>query len=102
MLSFLKKMMGGSNDDAAMKEALTQGAVIVDVRSPSEFAGGHAANAKNIPLDRLDGNIAKIKAFNKPIVVCCASGMRSARAKSILQNSGITQVFDAGSWYSLR
>ncbi|MFN3849905.1 MAG: rhodanese-like domain-containing protein [Spirosomataceae bacterium] len=101
MLNLFKNLFGGTNTEE-IKEVIANGGVIIDVRSAGEFAGGHAKGAKNIPLDQLQSNIAKIKAFKKPIVVCCASGMRSARAKSILANQGIEQVYDAGGWANLR
>jgi len=49
----------------------------------------------------LDKNISKIEKYKKPIVLCCASGMRSARAKGVLVNKGIANVYDAGSWSNL-
>ena len=85
-----------------MKEIIESGAVIIDVRTPGEFSGGHAAKAVNIPLDTLDNNISKIKGFKKPIVLCCASGMRSARAKGFLQGKGVENLHDAGAWSNIR
>ncbi len=84
-----------------MKDVLAQGAVIVDVRSAGEFAGGHAKGAVNIPLDQIEIKVNKIRSYQKPIVVCCASGMRSARAKTLLEKQGITDLYDAGSWHNL-
>ncbi len=99
MFGLFKKLFGGNGEE--IKEALAAGAVVIDVRSPGEFAGGHAKNAVNIPLDQIGKNIKKIQNYKKPVVVCCASGMRSARAKGLLSAQGIT-VFDAGSWVNLR
>ncbi len=101
MLDLFKNLFGGSNT-AEIKEIIANGGIIIDVRSAGEFAGGHAQGAKNIPLEQLQSNITKIKAFKKPIVVCCASGMRSARAKTVLTNQGIENVYDAGGWTNLR
>jgi phage shock protein E len=100
MFDFLKKIFSGT-DMTEIKEVIAQGGIIIDVRSSGEFSGGHPKNAKNIPLDKLESNIAQIKSMKKPIVVCCASGMRSARAKSILMNHGIEKVYDAGGWHNL-
>lgn len=100
MLDFFKKILGGgpSVDYAALIE---NGAVIIDVRTTGEFAGGHIKQSINIPLDKLEDSIKKIK--NKgPIIVCCASGMRSGSAKSILSRHGFTEVYNAGSWTNLR
>ncbi|WP_266367292.1 rhodanese-like domain-containing protein [Tellurirhabdus rosea] len=100
MLSFIKTIFGGS-EDATLQEVLAKDSVIIDVRTPAEFSGGHAPRAINIPLDELPRKIAFIRAQQKPVVVCCASGMRSARAKSLLAQNGITDVHDAGSWRKL-
>lgn len=94
--------MFGSSGSANIHEVLSEGAILIDVRSPAEFAGGHAQGAVNIPLDQVDARIAQIKSYNKPIVLCCASGMRSARAKGLLINQGITAVHDAGSWRNIK
>ena len=99
MMNLLKSLFGGTNT-ADLKEKVTAGAIIVDVRTPGEFPGGHAKNAKNIPLDALSDKIGQIQSWKKPIVVCCASGMRSARAKSQLEAKGI-EVYDAGPWKNL-
>lgn len=100
MLNFLKNMFSGT-DMTEIKEIIANGGVIIDVRTPAEFSGGHPKGAKNIPLDRLESNISQIKNMKKPVVVCCASGMRSARAKSILSARGIENVYDAGGWHNL-
>ena len=100
MLDLLKKMLGGG-PKVDYAQLVKDGAVIIDVRTVGEFNGGHAKGAINIPLDKLEGSIKKIK--NKgPIIVCCASGMRSGSAKSILKSHGFTEVYNAGSWYNLR
>ncbi|ADB38700.1 rhodanese-like domain-containing protein [Spirosoma linguale] len=101
MLNLFKSIFG-SSDSANIQDILSDGAVLIDVRSPGEFAGGHVKGAVNIPLDQVDARIAQIKRYNKPIVLCCASGMRSARAKGLLISQGITDVHDAGSWRNIR
>lgn len=82
-------------------ELVKKGAVILDVRSKSEYDGGHIKNSINIPVDQLQKNLSKLKDKNKPIITCCASGMRSASAKSILQNNGYKNVHNGGGWSSL-
>ncbi len=81
-----------------IKEAMEQGAIVIDVRSSGEFASGHAEGSINIPLDKIEANIKKIKNYNTPIVVCCASGMRSGMAQGILKKNGIENVVNAGRW----
>lgn len=80
---------------------LEKGAVIVDVRTSAEYARGHAKNSLNIPLADLQNQIKQIGAPDRPVVVCCASGTRSAMAARILKTHGFTQVVNAGSWSSL-
>lgn len=58
---------------------------------------GHVKGSKNIPLQSIQGQVNKIKKMNKPVVVCCASGMRSAQAASILSQAGIETV-NGGGW----
>ncbi len=82
-------------------ELIAQGATIVDVRSPGEYKGGHIKNSINIPLDSLSKGLSKINK-NKPVITCCASGMRSSSAKSILKSNGFTDVHNGGGWMSLQ
>jgi rhodanese-related sulfurtransferase len=55
----------------------------------------------NISVDTLSSNLNKLKK-DKPIITCCASGMRSASAKSILKSNGFTEVHNGGGWSSLQ
>lgn len=101
MLNTLKKILGfGPKVDYA--ELVKQGAVILDVRSKGEYAGGHVKGSINIPVDQLGKSLSQLKDKNKPIITCCASGMRSASAKSILKSNGYTTVHNGGSWMSLQ
>ena len=84
------------------KELVKQGAVILDVRTKGEFASGHIKGSINIPVNQLSGNLSQLKDKSKPIITCCASGMRSASAKSILKSSGYTNVHNGGGWGSLQ
>lgn len=101
MLATIKKLLGfGPKADFA--ELVSQGAVILDVRSKGEYAGGHIKGSINIPVDQLSGNLNKLKDKNKVIITCCASGMRSASAKGILTSNGFTKVYNGGGWQSLK
>jgi phage shock protein E len=80
---------------------LRQGAIIVDVRTDAEFRVDHAKGSINIPLDKLNRNLSRLKT-DTAIITCCASGMRSATAKKILITHGFTQVYNAGSWKNLK
>lgn len=98
MLDAIKNLFRMDKTDYA--DLVKQGAVIVDVRSKSEYAGGHIKGSLNIPVDQLDKNLSKLSK-DKTIITCCASGMRSASAKSILQNNGYKNVHNGGRWMSL-
>lgn len=100
MINAIKNLlgMGPQVDYAAL---VKQGAIIVDVRSKAEYADGHIKGSINIPLQNLEANIGKLKK-DKPVITCCASGMRSASAKGILQSKGFAEVHNGGGWMSLQ
>ncbi len=100
MLDALKKLLG-LTPPTDYKALLKEGAVIIDVRTKGEYAGGHIQKSKNIPLDTLGNNLGKFKDKNQPIITCCASGMRSGSAKRMLQSKGYTNVYNGGGWSSL-
>jgi phage shock protein E len=83
------------------KELLNRGAVIIDVRTIEEFRQGHIDRSVNIPLNSLPHNLSKLKK-DQVIITCCASGIRSASAKSILNSNGYSEVYNGGGWKSLQ
>ncbi|MBX7108479.1 MAG: rhodanese-like domain-containing protein [Chitinophagales bacterium] len=101
MLSTLKKILG-LGPAVNYAELVNQGAIILDVRSKQEYATGHIKGSINIPVDQLSSSSGKLKDKNRPIITCCASGMRSSSAKSILHAKGYSQVFNGGGWHSLQ
>ncbi|AEV33896.1 rhodanese-like domain-containing protein [Owenweeksia hongkongensis] len=86
-----------SNKGNKLKEFADKGAIVVDVRTPGEFKSGHGKGARNIPLQNIGAKTAELKKLNKPIILCCASGMRSAQATGILKKAGI-DCMNGGSW----
>lgn len=80
-----------------LPELLRQGAVVIDVRGPAEFASGSSPGSLNIPLSELAARLSSLDP-GKPVVVCCASGARSAAAGAILRKNGFKIVFNAGPW----
>ena len=101
MINTIKQLFGlGPKVDYA--ELVKQGAIILDVRSKGEYAGGHIKGSVNISVDTLSSNLSKLKDKNKPIITCCASGMRSSSAKGILKSNGYTDVHNGGAWSSLQ
>lgn len=81
-------------------EALEQGAIIVDVRTPQEYNEGHIRDSINIPLQQLDARISTLKKKGKPVITCCRSGGRSRRAKAILEKNGVKTI-NGGGWGAL-
>jgi len=70
---------------------------IVDVRTPGEFMGGNVETSVNIPLQELEQRLEEVKKLKTPLVLCCASGGRSAMATQYLASRGIN-CLDGGSW----
>ena len=85
---------------ARLPELKQKGAVLVDVRSAAEFAGGNAPGSVNIPLPELGQRLNEIPR-TAPVVVCCASGTRSGMARMLLKKNGYDQVFNIGKWSNL-
>ena len=78
-------------------EPLPENALVVDVRSPAEFAMGHVEGALNIPVEVISPqNVAALDDKNRTIIVYCASGMRSAYARSALMQLGYSNVINGG------
>jgi len=93
-MGFFQKLFGNSNKDA-LKEMLSKGALLIDVRSREEFNAGHAPKAINIPLQLLIQSRDTLK--GKTVITVCKSGARSAMAVSMLQKEGVN-AFDGGAW----
>ena len=96
-MSFFRRLFG-LGPKVNYKELIVNGALLIDVRSTHEFAGAKAQGSQNIPLDTITSKVSKLKKLNKPIVLCCASGMRSGSATSILKGKGLTEVYNGGSY----
>lgn len=77
-------------------QLVAQGAALVDVRSPAEFAAGHIEGAINIPVEELPGRLAEVGPHEKPVVLYCRSGRRSANAAALLRQAGFQSVHDIG------
>lgn len=93
MIGWLKAVFGAGDEEVGPQEAvrrMNQGALLVDVREPGEFAGGHAPGALSVPLGRVRGQGAAAidglgpSADVQEILLVCHSGMRSRTARSAL------------------
>jgi rhodanese-related sulfurtransferase len=72
---------------------MNQGALLVDVRSREEFEGGHVLDARHLPQEEVAGAGESLKKYrDKPVIVCCESGMRSGAAARVLKAQGFAKV----------
>lgn len=88
------------NKNKKIEDFMSRDAIIIDVRTKAEFEMGAIPGSKNIPLQNINSKIKDIKKFKRPVITCCASGMRSGSAASILKNQGI-EAMNGGGWKSL-
>ena len=87
-----RQLAGASVGTLQATRLINDGAVVLDVREPAEFAAGHVVNSRNIPTGELERRAAELPA-NKAVIVVCASGTRSARAASVVRKAGRADVF---------
>ncbi|NDP47442.1 MAG: rhodanese-like domain-containing protein [Sulfuriferula multivorans] len=95
--SFLGSRLSGIEQADTLKSTrlYNDDALILDVREDKEYAAGHIPKAKHIPLGNLNSRIKELdKHKNKPILVTCRSGQRSARACNMLKKAGFESVFN--------
>lgn len=87
---------------AETKVLLENGGQLIDVRTTAEFRNGHIRGAISLPLERLpEGLKVPVPDKDTAILLYCASGIRSGRAKKLLRKAGYTSVFNAGAMSSL-
>jgi rhodanese-related sulfurtransferase len=73
---------------------------VVDVRTPAEFMGGNVNHSINVPLQEIQQRLNELKQLKTPLILCCASGGRSAMATQFLSSQGIECV-NGGSWLNV-
>jgi rhodanese-related sulfurtransferase len=88
----------GEVDGAAARKLVAAGVVVVDVRTPEEFQGGHVPGARNIPFDQIGSRVAEIGPPSTPVLLYCRSGRRSGIAAETLRAKGFTQIYDMKSF----
>jgi rhodanese-related sulfurtransferase len=96
MFNFFKNLFK-QKPSINFQELVQKGAIIVDVRTPGEFMTGHIKGALNIPINTLVSRLNTLPK-NKPLITCCASGMRSATGRQILISKGYEEVYNGGPW----
>lgn len=84
----------GVVDVATARRLVAEGARVVDVRTPSEYAQGHVPGAVNVPFDELARRAAEVGPPGEPVVLYCRSGRRSAIAAETLRGLGYGKVYD--------
>lgn len=90
---------GGQISPQAAQAHLKNGALVIDVRTPGEFAAGHLSQAINLPLDEIETALPKrVKDKNQVLLLHCASGMRSGVAAAKLKGMGYANSFNLGSY----
>ena len=98
MFNLIKNLFAAPADYRSLVDA---GAIIVDVRTVSEFNGGHIKGAINIPVDEISKKVTGLKQEGKPVITCCRSGARSGMAVSVLTKAGI-EAYNGGAWNALQ
>lgn len=91
LLAMLTQCQLSKNSTENIKTQVENGAFIVDVRTPSEFASGSFAGAVNIPLNEVESRLDEFKG-KENIIVFCRTGNRSGKAKDILEANGLKNV----------
>lgn len=95
MIKFIRRIFASNRP--SISQLIADGAIIIDVRSASEFRNGHGKNTRNIPLQTIEKKMTSLRKQNKVIITCCASGMRSGRAAKILNKAGL-EAYNGGAW----
>lgn len=80
-----------------IEKLILDGAPIIDVRTPGEFAMGNVPETTNIPLNEIPDRLDEFKSLSQPFLVCCQSGGRSGQAQAYLTAQGL-DCANAGSW----
>ena len=96
-MSFLSGLFGGGQ----LKSALKKGAIVVDVRTGTEYDRGHFPDAFNIPVDRIIISADRLKEAKRPVIICCNTGERSSIAVQQLKSKGLKNVYNGGNWEKL-
>jgi phage shock protein E len=86
--------------DKGLKEKVSKGAVVLDVRTPWEFETGHIKGAVNIPLSHLHADSIPLDK-HKTYITVCSHGLRSVKAMILLKEKGYQQVYNGGAWSDL-
>ena len=95
-MGLLNDMLGPDLAQGLAEFEKTPGAVLLDVRTPEEYAGGHIAGSRNLPLQVITQVEDEIPQKDTPVFVYCQSGGRSRRAAAFMEKIGYTCVKNIG------
>ena len=84
-------------DNEKIQEYLSNGAVVLDVRTDEEYNEGHVAGSEHIILQTLPGKVEVVKAYEKQVIAVCRSGARSQQATDFLKQHGV-DIINGGPW----
>jgi rhodanese-related sulfurtransferase len=87
---------GNVSPAEARRLVAEEGARLLDVRTPVEFASGHLDGARDVPVQELSGRLDEVGPKDVPVVVYCRSGARSPSAAKLLRASGFARVVNLG------
>ena len=96
LLALMLRRRFGDVSPAEARKLVEAGALLLDVRTPGEFAGGHLPNAVCIPLGELAARVGELGSKDRAVVIYCASGVRSASAGGLLRGAGFAVVKNLG------
>lgn len=95
-MGFFNMFFGPSIDEHLASAHQQPNAMIVDVRTPEEFSGGHVPHAINVPVSSIDRLEKKTRSKDQPLYIYCSSGARSSHAAKFMKSHGYTQVVNMG------
>ncbi len=97
---------GPTDEPSGPRRLIAEGALVIDVREQAEWDRGHLPTARLLPVGELSSRLGEVEAWaggdkGAPVVVYCASGRRSERAKDVLEQAGFTRVTNGGGFGEL-
>jgi len=84
-----------------LREALRQGAIVIDIRTAAEFDRGKVRDSINIPVDRININLQRIVQMKRPIIICSSSDSENERVIDVLKANGVKEIYNGGNWTKL-
>ena len=95
-MGFLNLFKQADINQGVKKYTATPGAVLLDVRTPEEYRGGHIPGSKNVPLQAIGKVVTVAENKDTTLYVYCYSGVRSRQAAGLLQRMGYRNVNNIG------